>query len=399
MEIKEVLDEVKGVAKNVENFTAKAESAEKEAKAAKEAAAKATEEFQKSIKVIADAQAEKAKADEENQKALNALITEVKMIRENGGAQKGTTNHFDESFSEVVKENFKDIQKVSRGQKLSLDLKTATNMTLSGDLTSGSANITYLPKPALVPAQKLNFRDVVSSFQSQTGLIQIFREGTMQGAFGQQLTEGTLKSQVEYQFAGVQFVANYINGYVRVSKQMLQDLLFLQTYLPGMLLRDFYKKENAQFYGDLASAATGSTTSAGGNDAEKFIDYITNIESTDFAVNGIVTTPAVWGKILKTSLPTTGSSYSIPGGFMINPATGNVEIAGVPIVKANWVTSGQAIVGDFSQASIAMVDGLKVEFFEQDSDNVQRNLVTVRVEAREVLVIERPEAFSKPTGL
>ncbi len=249
----------------------------------------------------------------------------------------------------------------------------------------------------------INFRDLVPSFQSQTGLINLFREnGTTSpqvGNFGQQLTQGSLKEQVEYQFTNVAFTANYISGFVRISKQMLQDVLFLQSYLPQMLLRDYYKEENLIFVTAQIAAALGSNTTSGGNDAEKFIDYITNLEQANFPVNGIVTTPAIWGKIMKTIVPTTGTSYSLPGGFYINPATGQEEIVGIPIIKATWMPAGNALIADWNQSMVATVDNLKVEFFEQDSDNVQRNLITVRVEARVVLVTSQPYAFVSATGL
>ena len=67
---------------------------------------------------------------------------------------------------------------------------------------------------------------------------------------------------------------------------------------------------------------------------------------------------------------------------------------------ANWVSGPNAnsldyaLVGDFENAAIAQVENLNVQFFEQDSDNVEKNLITCRVEALEVLVIERPEAFA-----
>jgi hypothetical protein len=61
--------------------------------------------------------------------------------------------------------------------------------------------------------------------------------------------------------------------------------------------------------------------------------------------------------------------------------------------------SGDAIIGDWSQAQVATVDGLKVEFFEQDSDNVQRNLITVRVECRCVFITGQPYAFTVATSL
>ena len=393
--------EIKKLGEGIEKVLGKAEAATATAKKAEDAVIEVKSllsQLESSAKVISDWKADKEEADRKNQEALNSLIAETKAMREGNqrNAVKGIS--FGESFAELIKENYNDIKKTSRGQKLSIDMKAATSMTTTGDIT-GSPNITYVPKPALIPAQKVNFRDLVSTFQSQTGLINLFRETGVQGSIGQQLTEGTSKNQIEYQYTNVSFQANYIAGYVRVSKQMLNDLLFLQTYLPQQLLRDFYKVENATFLAALVAAATGSTTTSGGNTAEKLIDYITNIEGTNFGVNGIVIPPALWGSILKTKLPSTGTSYSVPGGFSINPATGNVEIAGVPIIKATWPSSGNALVGDWSMASIAAVDNLKVEFFEQDSDNVERNLITVRVEAREVLVIERPDAFVVATGL
>ena len=57
------------------------------------------------------------------------------------------------------------------------------------------------------------------------------------------------------------------------------------------------------------------------------------------------------------------------------------------------VPADTVLVGDFTQAQIIVVDGLDVEFFEQDVDNVRRNNVTVRVEAREALAVLHPEAF------
>jgi len=38
--------------------------------------------------------------------------------------------------------------------------------------------------------------------------------------------------------------AKYIAGYVKMSKQMMANLPFLQSVLPEMLLKDYYNKEN-----------------------------------------------------------------------------------------------------------------------------------------------------------
>jgi len=355
---------------------------------------------------------------QDSQKSMDELNTQLKLLREGGVNLKtqGQTGDFVGALSKAIGDSSAAIQGVNRksGHVIELpkgthmhQVKAAGNMTTGANLT-GDPNITYIPTPVILPRQLVNFRDLVPGFQSATGLIVLYRENVVggnpnttpeQGAFGTQLTQGALKEQVGYTFTNVQFTAEYMAGFVRVSKQMLQDVLFLQTYLPQMLIRDYYKYENSQFQAAQAANSLGSTTTSGGNDAEKFIDYITNLEGTNFAPNGIVTTPAVWGKLMKTTVPSIGTSYSVPGGFYINPMTGYIEIAGIPVLKATWMPSGSAFVADWTQSQVATVDGLKVEFFEQDSDNVQRNLITVRVEARVVLVENQPYAFTYATGL
>jgi HK97 family phage major capsid protein len=349
-------------------------------------------------------------ANKKNQDALNSMIVEMKTIREGGGLQvvDGSGPAFNTALAKALKDNKGEILKVTKGRGFQMDLsegtglynKAASNMTTAGNLT-GSPVISYLPTPVILPRQAINVRDLVPAVQTATGLITLFRENGLtspqEGAIAAQTTQGALKEQIGYDFTNVQFTAEYISGFVRISKQMLQDLPFLQSYLPQMLLRDYYKRENAIFVAALINAALG-TNSAGGNDAETFINDIALLETNNFTVNGIVTTPTVWGKILKTGYPSTATSYSVPGGFTIS-ANGDVMIAGIPVIKASWMPSGDAIIGDWSQAQVATVDGLKVEFFEQDSDNVQRNLITVRVECRCVFITGQPYAFTVATSL
>lgn len=395
--------EVKELAGNVKSMLPKADAAEKTATEAKALATEtktAVEKVSTEIKVITDNEAERKTREEANQKALNGLIVEMKTMREGGITVKQGGPTFGEEFAKICGEHHKDLLKVSKGQKQSFEIKTGANMTTGTDLT-GNPVINFLPKPALVPAQKVNFRDLVTSFQSNNITIDLFRENYPSpavGAFAQQTTEGALKEQIEYQFTNVTFTARYISGFVRFAKQMMYNLPWLQTYLPNMLLRDFYKFENATFFAQLAAAATASTTTTGGNTAEKLIQLIANVEGADFGVNGITVPPALWAALMLTTVPTVGTAYSIPGGVVITPS-GQMLIAGIPIIKATWEAAGTALVGDWTTLGIAQVENLKVEFFEQDSDNVERNLITARVEALEVLVIEQPRAFAYKTGL
>jgi HK97 family phage major capsid protein len=360
-------------------------------------------ELNDETKVNQDWRKEAEEKSKQNQDALNSLIVDVKTMREGGVPMlQGPGNDFASALAKGLHQNQqKLIESMGSGASYKFALakgtglhttKAASNMILPTNLT-GDAVFSYIPIPFLTPRQLVNFRDLVPGIQTATGNIVIYRENynggvsPESGAFGQQTTQGSLKEQVGYNFTNVPFTAYYISGFVRIAKQMLQDLPFLQTYLPGMLLRDYYKKENAVFYAAQIAAALGTPGGAGANDAETIINGITSLEGANFAVNGIVTTPAEWGTLIKTTFTTT------PIGVVYNQASGQMEIAGVPILKATWVATDKALIGDFTQSQVATVDGLRVEFFEQDSDNVERNLITVRVECRCVLITGQPYAF------
>ncbi len=114
---------------------------------------------------------------------------------------------------------------------------------------------------------------------------------------------------------------------------MMFQLPFLQSSLQRMLLRDFYKKENAQFFSVVSQAATGSTTSSATVDAEQLVDWIANQLNANFNASFALVNYSQWARLLKTK----PSDYSVPGGVIIDPA-GNIRICGVPVIGASWVT-------------------------------------------------------------
>lgn len=327
-----------------------------------------------------------AKISEKAQE-INARLDEMEVQLQKSTEQKMEEKSFKSTFGELIAKNFDSIREVSLGNKVAMSLKQAGVMTVSANLT-GDAVRTYQPGVAMVPTRKINFRDLIPAVNSATGIYTLYRETGGAGSISVQTTPGDPKTLIDYDLTAVTFTARYIAGYARVDKSMLQDLPFLQSALPEMLLRDFYKAEDSNFYTVLSGAATGSTTTSATVDAEQIIDYIANLESADFSVNGIVVNPRQWARLLNTK----PSDYSVPGGFTIT-ADGNIAIAGIPVFKSSFIADDKVLLGDWNMAKRVVVDDLKVEFFEQDSDNVQRNLVTVRIEAREVLAIDRPDAF------
>jgi hypothetical protein len=374
------MEELKNIEASVKSAT---ESVEK-MKSANEAAIADVKTQVAEVKAAVVTMDEAAK---KNQAALDQLIAEK--------AAKTVNNKnksFGDAFSEQMAEAFeakqaeiKEFQK-NKNAKLTIDLKSVGTMTLGNNL-SGDGVATYNQRQGLVPAQKINMRDLIPTAVSPTGLYVTYRETGTEGSIGIQ-TEGNAKSQIDYDLTEVKVVSDYIAGFARFSKQMMFQLPFLQNTLQRMLLRDFYKKENATFFSAVSTAATGSTTTSASVDAEQLVDWIANQLDANFEASFALVSYAQWADLLKTK-PT---DYSVPGGFVID-ANGNVRIAGVPVIGASWVTNDKALIIDANYLERVETEGLRVEFSYEDSDNFQKNLVTARVECFEDINIMRTDAI------
>lgn len=327
-------------------------------------------------------------------KTLGEIQTEVLEMKKQYGQQalvaKGEAEakaSFKDLFAKALEENFEQIKTVGGGQAAKFHMKTVGNMLLSANLT-GSSVAQYSLTPALRGRRKAFFTDFIDVIPSATGTWKYYRQNTPvgEGSFGVQ-TEGSAKAQIDYDVTEKTVTADVIAGFARISNQMITDLPFMQGFLPGELAEDHARsRDNKYINSFMAEIAAYSTTAS--VYAEKIIEWIAAIMARDYNATNVLTTSANWATLLTTK----PADYSIPGGVTIT-STGDVAVAGVPVNVVNGLTGTATIVGDFSRVKIIQVDGLNVRFFEQDSDNVQKNLITVRAESRENIAVLRPDAF------
>lgn len=332
---------------------------------------------------------------------VKQMLDELTEIKASKGRKYSGDGEDVESTRKLLKdafaENFEHIKEQANEPKAQhkFKVKAVGNMTAAGNLT-GSVQATYASQPALRGRRKLHIRDLLNVIPSATGLWKFYRQNIPagEGSFDFQTTHGNLKEQLDYDFTEVTVTVDYLAGFVRIAKQMLQDLPFMQSFVSNELVEDYLRTEDNKFFGALYSAATG-TAGTSTVTVEKVIEAIANLEDRDYDVNGIVVTNQVWAKILKTK----PNDYSIPGGVTIT-ANGDVAIVGVPVFKTNSsnIQSDRILLGDFTKAAIIQTEGLNVNMYEQDSDNVQRNLITVKAEARVALATLRTDAFTWMTA-
>lgn len=365
----------------------KAEVAAATEKAAKQFESKVDEINENMVK--ANKTAEEAMAELKEAKAAFGKLTADK-------SKKVAASYADHIFnikSEIgaaVEKGWNDIKAAARGNgkgfNFELDLKEVGVMLNSTNLT-GDRYVSYVDNPYMRSFVNPHLRSVFNILPVATGSVSFPRGNTPvgEGSFGKQ-TEGSAKAQIDYDVTVVNTILSFIAGYAKVSRQMIDDLPFLQAYLQQSLIEDFQRAENTQYLNAIASAATAGVSS-GANTAEKLIDYVAQIGAADYSANLALTTHAGWAAMLKTK----PSDYSIPGGMVIDN-NGNVRVLGIPVIPHSQVTSGKIYVLDTSKYAIAQQSGLAVRSTEFDQDDFIKNLITFRCEARCELLQFQPTA-------
>ncbi len=384
--MKEILTAIEGLEKKMIDAKAENKSAfdaqlkeVKDAFAAKEAALEAK---------VAQLNEDKIKAGatlEEIRKEVLELKAAKGRFKTDGAQAKKTA----EIIAEAIEVKAAELREISTGQKVKLELKAVGTMTAANNLT-GNVVATYNLTPAVRGRRKLNIRDLIPVIPSATGVWKFYSQNNPvgEGSIDFQSAAAAVKNQVDYDLTENTATCKFLAGFVRFDKGMASDVPFLQNFIASELVEDYKRAESAVFFPLLTAAATGSTTTGATVLAEKYIDYIATLKSTDYDPSAIITTAANWATILKTK----PNDYGVPGGITID-ADGTIMFAGIPLLAQNNVASGKTLIGDFSKAAIIQQEGLSVNFYEQDSDNVQRNLITARIEARVALATLRPDAF------
>lgn len=345
--------------------------------------------------------AEMKKAFEQHKEDLKLVATSAQLEEKMNGFQKQiddlftkqktqapSKKSFGEAFAEGIEAEFKGIQdSIARGQKHKFQIKAVGNMTLANSLTGDS--VMNYGRNAILPSQKVNFRDLIPTSNSSTLVQAYYRETAGEGGIAVQ-TEGSAKGQIDFDFSEIKTVNKYVAGFCRFSKQMTTALPWMQSTLPRLLLREFYGGsggENATFYTTVSGAATGSTTTAETNDIKQIIDYIANQRTAKFAASFGLVSHAQLAALNKLTFD--AGYYSGSGGVLTN-VDGSMQISGMPIIPVDFVANDKILIVDRDYLERVEAQGLTIELFEQDSDNVQKNLITARIECLEEINLMLP---------
>ena len=348
---------------------------------------------------------ESVKAELEATKASITVVKDEieKMEAKNNRVKMNQTEvkGFNATLADAIENNSDSLAKLARGeQKRSsfiLDTKAVGNMTeavnLTGDITRQYANQVYA-----LPSRKVHLRSLLPIGTINQGLFTFPYESGGEGDPAAQ-TQGSAKAQVDFDITMKDAAAQYIAGYVRISRQMLDDIPAMTSFLQSRLLEKYLVAEDAQLLNGNGTAPnlqgiTGGASSFVGAatvDVEQLVQAIAQLETSNYSATGILVNPTDWAAIMNTK--NTNAAYSLPASTVVT-TDGSVSIAGIPLYKSTAMTVDKFLVGDWSMgAQIMQNQGISVQFSEMDGDNFTKNLITVRVEARIAFPIYYAGAF------
>ena len=286
--------------------------------------------------------------------------------------------------------DFKEFKNSKRSFSIEdIRVKAVQNMTFSGTTTGQVVDNEYLP---ILPEleEQTRVRSILRVAPAGSGNAIMFPRVTGgEGAAANQ-TEGSAKAQIDKDIALATYPFQVIAGFARVSQQMLDNLQGLSGYLSYVLPQELYDAEDTQLLTgsgsgvNLFGLATGAQTDAdipagfevaSPNYWDCILASFATIAASKAKANAILMNPA--DVYLMAAAKGSNGQYVAPIFWVNNVPT----LFGVPITMTTAVAAGTFYTADTNKAGMLFQrKAPSIRFFDQDSDNVQKNLITVRVE-------------------
>lgn len=379
---------------------------------------KATEPLEKEIKELKEKQPEVKAADITELKEANVeLQKSVDIMNLNAKEAKATVKEitFGDALKAAIVKQAEDIKNYnSNGRKsINIDLKgvvieqtkTVGNMAAANLTTSGTetfAGNTFLGI-GRKPYDPMHVRNIpgVSVVPIATDSAYVIRDAAGEGgptAVGM----GVVKPQSDRDYVKLIQPVTKIAHYFKIPEEMLADNAWMTNEITNIGVEELLVKEDSLLLTQAAGAglfaglttATNSTAYASpaslalaidnANNYDVLVAAWTQLKALNTTANAILVNPADYAKMILTK-DTTGSyvfgapNVSIPNVF------------GIPLIPYNAITSDKFLIGDFSKVRIGQREGVSVRFYDQNEDDAIKNMVTVVIEERLTVVVDRAD--------
>ncbi len=303
-----------------------------------------------------------------------------------------------ESMFKAYKENLEAIKDaVEKGGKLNLSTKD-TSITAS-----------YTGDYALTDFDN----EVDRTVRKRYGILENSNTGATTGKFVtyvQQVTdsatawtkEAQAKQEGEPTWEEISEEVKKIASYVKVSKEMLEDLSFIRAEINNDLMLSVREGiEQALITGNglgeikgLLDATMGLPIFGAGSFALSIPDAnitdllrvcMSQIEGENFTPTHVIMNPEDIAKLQLTK--GTDSTYTYPMYLPTQDGAGEMRVAGMRVISSTYIAQDKYVVGDLSKLNVRFRNDIAMSV-GLDSDDFTRNMVTILAEARVVSYVK-----------
>lgn len=284
-------------------------------------------------------------------------------------------------------------------QKARVELKTA--IVNSGNDTSRHDQLDGVFGAAF---RRMTVMPTIEQYMTDSNILYYSRETSWtNNAAG--TAENTAKPESEDLFSEVAMPIRTVAHFIPVSKQSLDDSNWLMSFLDRRMSHGVnVKLENQIINGDGTGqnfsgwAAAGNSTATDplltGNIYGLANKMKYEIIAADYEPAYFYFNPQDWAKVETTQRGTGDAAYVGASGAINYVNNGLTALLwGLPVVISNAVPVGTMYCKARDADGYASRMGTVIEMFEQDVDNVQKNMVTVRAEARGAALNFAPAAI------
>lgn len=311
-----------------------------------------------------------------------------------------------QAIGQAVAEKHADImsQVYEKGQTLNLDVKTDT--TITGDYTGNIAlsvleqGVNRIARPIRRIMEISNVGTTTSKFVTYIAQDTLSTTGFV--------AEAVAKANGQVQYTEVSVAVKKVAGFIKVSKEMLADLSFVQAEINNDLIESVLQNiDNGLLNGNgVGATLDGVLNQATPWAAGIFAGAITNpsvidvlrvakaqVEGGDFNPTHIVLHPDDVARIEMSK--TTQGEYTYPN-FAVGMAP-NMQLSGLIIVPSTNMTADNFLVGDFSKFNVRMREGVNIQV-GYEGDDFARNMVSILAEARLCSFVKQNDVAAFVTG-
>lgn len=382
MEIKEIEGVIEQASKALKE---KAEGAATLAQKAMDSIAEFLKTKEATDKEIVDLKS----ANEELRKDFNELAS-----------KKATVPAEPQSFKSLIAEGLKEKQaefSSLAGNKKKLD--TSIELKVVGDInfanfgTGAYAAATTEVRQGLYqsPFSPLWLRNILPSGSTSSAAIQYLRENGGEGAAAVWTDENTpsAKPQVDFDWELVTDTVDWIAGWTKIHRSMLDDITWMQSFLSNQLIygrRGLFVAEN----GLITDAFAANSVAYDGDKTipvERIYDAAFG-QLRDFYFNPthILMNHRDLVNYVALNKASGSGEYDLPIGSVV-VVNGQMSIGGVPVLGVPNLPQGEFQVIDNTATQFVSRMSPEVRFFDQNEDDAKKNLVMVRAEERAAVLI------------